>query len=195
MSTSARSRSRSPGGEKGRSRSRSPEPEAPKGDDTKAQGSLAMPELFQKNTTEATWTPEGTTRSYTLRWMTEKHDESFHANQTIKEDPSWPRFTITRPSEDDENESDEVINRVVGAVWTSDGTLVAVWAEDEGDSHVSMYGQEGFEFAEPDLNEVTSELCSSIDESMGDVFDDGSGGEREAELGAEFTLAAAALAK
>ena len=69
---------------------------------------------------------------------------------------------------------------VIAALWTKDsGAFVAFWAADENDDdHVDFYVREGFEDVD-ELGAVSAALCTEICAELVDVFDDGSGADRD----------------
>ena len=61
------------------------------------------------------------------------------------------------------------------------GELIAVWGEIVDDSHIDFFCDENFMYAE-ELYEVTGKLTGEIAPATIDIFDDGSGGDREGTL-------------
>jgi hypothetical protein len=93
----------------------------------------------------------------------------------------WPIITNYLINEDDEEgDTREQSLAVIGGVWLADGgKFVAFWAADANDDdHVYFLCQEGLE-GDTVFHELSGRLCTEICPEMIDVFDDGSGKDRE----------------
>jgi hypothetical protein len=138
--------------------------------------------IFEQKTTEGTWTKEGTDREYKIRYI---HGEDC-CLPGIKALPEWPKFRLPSALDyyygDEEREANTDQEHfedydVLGGIWDSSGKLVAAWVYHD-DSHVELFGKKDYEFID-DLETITGDLCETICPQMADVFDDGSGTERE----------------
>lgn len=138
--------------------------------------------IFEQKTTEATWAPEGDSgREYKLRYI---HAEDCCSPDSV-DHPEWPSFSLptdfeyygNEEREDATDDEEKADHPVLGAIWTSEGLLVAAWVYQQ-DSHVELFGKKDYEFID-DLEHVTRDLCVQICPEMCDVFDDGSGTTRE----------------
>eukprot|EP00522_Entomoneis_paludosa_P016531 CAMPEP_0172451314 /NCGR_PEP_ID=MMETSP1065-20121228/9409_1 /TAXON_ID=265537 /ORGANISM="Amphiprora paludosa, Strain CCMP125" /LENGTH=162 /DNA_ID=CAMNT_0013203263 /DNA_START=109 /DNA_END=597 /DNA_ORIENTATION=+ len=106
------------------------------------------------------------------------------------QDNDWPCAKIKLPDRDE-----PVTFAILGAIWvqrtSTRHALVAVWAAELGDGHVDFLCARDYQTtAEADLTEISTQLCEDICPEMADVFDDGSGLEREP-LAVESDLVAA----
>ncbi|RYH15020.1 hypothetical protein EON65_32545 [archaeon] len=139
---------------------------------------------FVKGTTEAVWKPraEGEKeeetnedREYILRFI---HGDTC-CESPYADIEDWPVLTYTTPSEDAGEEDHEYILSVIAGVWSKDtGKFVAFWGADEGDGHVDFYCSNDFEHVH-EFNELSGILCTEICPPLIDVFDDGSGKDRD----------------
>jgi len=138
---------------------------------------------FEKNTVEVRWSPKDCDRKYIVRYLNEHNDFSYEDVE------DWPTtllpFHVFEPPAGEDNEPR--IHHVVGAIWTADTfQLVGFYGSDSGDSHIELNGDKAYEFVQ-DLATLTGDLCDTIEPSLGDLFDDGSGTERDVrELSAEL---------
>ena len=94
----------------------------------------------------------------------------------------WPILTnylIDEDADDEEGKREQSL-AVIGGVWLADGgKFVAFWAADSNDDdHVYFLCQEGLE-EDTVLQELSGRLCTEICPEMIDVFDDGSGKDRD----------------
>jgi hypothetical protein len=134
---------------------------------------------FEEGTTVKEWSPtDADDRVYILRFI---HGETCCESPYAGVD-DWPVISYTEPSADEGEPDHEYILHVIGAVWNkTDGKFIAFWGADEGDGHVDFYCANDFQHVE-DLNPLSAVLCTEICPPMIDVFDDGSGKEREPKL-------------
>ena len=129
--------------------------------------------LFYQGTQGAVWEPEGSGRKYTLRHVPGDTCCDFFWQRQEE----WP--TVVVPATGDDGGADSK-HHVIGGVWTEEGALVAVWGCNVEDSVVECFGLESFQYLEEDLNVVSRALNETICPELCDVFDDGSGIERDA---------------
>ena len=136
---------------------------------------------FEQGTTEASWIPEGNPdRKYIIRYVNEDTCCDFPWHDV----KAWPKLSLSIAFDEDDDGTDIEPMKVaiIGAVWKEDsGELVAVWGEIIDDSHIEFFCDEDFMYAE-ELNEVTGKLTGEIAPATIDIFDDGSGGDREGTL-------------
>lgn len=131
---------------------------------------------FEKGTTEAEWHPDDAEdRVYILRFL---HGDTC-CDSPYADVEDWPNLSYTQRADSDDDEDRAISLAVIGGVWLkSDGRFVAFWGADDGDSHVDFYCAKDYEHVE-DLNPLSGILCEEICPPMIDVFDDGSGKDRE----------------
>lgn len=152
------------------------------------QKKLGPSALFWKSTTQIEWSPDSETssRSYTVRYVKGGVCTSV---PWIGLD-SWatvqiPEEAMSGQIQEDENE-ELILHYVIGVVTCSGdngdkkkGDIVGIWASDAGDGHVEFYCDKDFKYSSTDFNELSSQLCTEICPELADVFDDGSGIDRE----------------
>ena len=136
---------------------------------------------FEEGTTEAYWGPEGSEQNkYVLRHI---HGETC-CESPYADVPDWPVLEwIIEPGSEYDNEDGEGRKRVlsvIAGVWVKEtGKFVAFWAADENDdSHVEFYVRKDYEDLD-DFPAISGLLCTEICPELIDVFDDGSGTDRD----------------
>lgn len=129
--------------------------------------------VFEEGTTVTEWSPSGEGPQYILRHV---HGETC-CDAPWDGMPDWP---IIRHLRQEEGEPDYTyVLAVIAGLWDKDsGRFVAFWGSDEGDGHVDFYCRDDFEdisALEPLSGILSTELCPPLI----DVFDDGSGKDRD----------------
>lgn len=132
---------------------------------------------FVKGTTETTWSPADSDKEYTIRHI--HGDTCCESPYADVED--WP--TISYSALWSQDEPDEPLYNyvlsVIAAVWEKDsGKFIAFWGADEGDGHVYFYLSKDVKNVE-DFEPLSGILSTEICPPLIDVFDDGSGKDRE----------------
>ena len=127
---------------------------------------------FFKLTRECTWKPDGVEREYTLRYIPfDTYDQPDECLACLPE-------VEVELLEDADEESDGIIQMVIGAIWQRGGDIVAFYGAEDGDDHIELFGCEKYSFID-DLEDITEYLTSEVDPALCDAFDDGSGNTRE----------------
>jgi hypothetical protein len=136
--------------------------------------------IFFKSTSQTEWEHEESGRKYVVRYV--KGD--------ICNNVPWIGLnqwvTIKIPSSNGDGEDGEegddgegpLLNFVIGIVSVVGGDVVGVWGCDEGDGHIDLFVSKEYSFPS-DFDDLSSHLCTEICPEMVDVFDDGSGIDRE----------------
>jgi hypothetical protein len=136
-----------------------------------------MKTSFEVGTTEAHWSPtdDAHDSKYVLRFIhAETCCESPYANIA-----DWPVICFSAKwSPEDESDYDYKLSVVAGLWLKESGKFIGFWGADEGDGHVDFYCRDDSENIE-DLDIISGVLCTKICPELIDVFDDGSGSERE----------------
>jgi hypothetical protein len=137
---------------------------------------------FERMTTESEWSPADGGRTYMLRYI---HGETCCESPYADVD-NWPTISFTAPwgLEEVEGESPHDYElSVIGAIWVKEsGKFVGFWGADEGDGHVYLICSKDYEYAKEDFEPLSGILCTEICPPMIDVFDDGSGKDRDVVL-------------
>ncbi len=129
---------------------------------------------FEQGTTEKEWSASDSDTVYLLRFI--HGDTCCESPYSDVED--WPTISFTQRIEEDDEDRNYVLS-VIGGVWDkSSGKFVAFWGADEGDGHVDFYCTNDFDRVD-DLSPLSGILCTEICPPMIDVFDDGSGKDRD----------------
>ena len=139
-----------------------------------------MPSSFEEGTTEATWGLPGSEDKYMLRYI---HEETC-CSAPYGEVADWPVIEFTAkwsPEEEDSEDYDFCLSVIAGLWVQSSGKFIGFWGADAGDGHVDFYCRDDCEVVD-ELGTVSAVLCEEIAPALIDVFDDGSGSEREPRL-------------
>lgn len=131
--------------------------------------------MFWKSTTHSLFIPNDckNKRRYNLRYV--KGDICCNVPWIGVDD--W--LSVEIPNDEEEL----ILNHIIGIVSVVDDddgkqNIVGVWGSDAGDGHIELYCIDTFEFIS-DFDELSTRLCTEICPEMRDVFDDGSGMDRE----------------
>jgi hypothetical protein len=130
---------------------------------------------FEKGTTEVNWGPESEKDKYIVRFI---YGETC-CESPWGDAPDWPSLTYKRINEDEDGEEYASRQSVIAALWIKEsGEFIAYWGVDDDDGHVDFFCKEGLKGTDG-LDMVSGVLCTELCPELIDVFDDGSGKDRE----------------